>query len=74
MFQSLQLKRHLTRQAVDVTIREKKNKSPPVATAPIMLVAANSMASRTTESNTVPRTPAISVVTILHKLPQHPLR
>ncbi len=39
-----------------------------------MLVATNSMARRTTESNIVPRTPASNAVIILHKFSQHPLR
>lgn len=57
-----------------MTVRKKKNRSAPVRIAPIILVAANSMASRTMESNTVPRIPASSALTILHKLSQHPRR
>ena len=39
-----------------------------------MLVATNSIARRTTESNIVPRIPASNAVTILHRFSQHPLR
>ena len=63
-----------TKHAVDVTVREKKNKSAPARTAPITLVAVNSIASRTIDNKIVPRIPASRVVIIVHKLPQHTLR
>ena len=52
---------------MDVIIRKKKNKSPPARIAPITLVAANSMASKTIERSTVPRIPASSAETMSHK-------
>ena len=67
----LQLKKQRTRQAVEVTIRKKKNSSPPVRTAPITLVAANSIARRTMERSIVPRIPVSRTETILHKSLQH---
>ncbi len=68
------MKKQRTRQAVDVIIRKKKNKSPPVRIAPITLVATNSTASKTIERSTVPRMPASNAVTMLHKPSQHLLR
>ena len=38
---------HLTRQAVSVRVRKNESKRSPVITAPIMLVATNSMARST---------------------------
>jgi hypothetical protein len=70
----LQFKKQRTRQAVDVTTRKKKNKSAPVRIAPITLVATNSIARRTIESNTVPSTPERSAVIIGHNPSQHSLR
>ena len=59
---------------MDVSVRKKKNKRPPVRIAPIMLVATNSIASKIIESNIVPKMPTIKVVTIVHKSLQHSLR
>ena len=70
----MQLKRHLTRQAVDVTIRKKKNKRVPVRTAPSMLVATNSIARSTIERIIVPIIPERIVVIILQRFSQHSLR
>ena len=65
--QPLQLKKQRIRQAVEVTIRKKKNKSAPVRIAPITLVAANSIARNTMERSIVPIIPAIRAVTVQHK-------
>ena len=46
-----------TQQAVAVINSEKKNSKTPVSTAPVILVAAKGIASRTMDSKTVPRIP-----------------
>ena len=73
-FYSLQLKKQRTRQAVEVTVRKKKNSKAPASIAPIMLVATNSMARSTIERSIVPSIPASSAVTMVHRSLQHPLR
>ena len=47
---------HLARQAVSVSVRKNDSKRSPVITAPIMLVAANSIASNTTAKRIVAST------------------
>lgn len=44
---------HLVRQATSVSIRKNENRRSPVRTAPRILVAANSIAKSTTDSNIV---------------------
>ena len=47
------MRMHRVRQAVSVSVRKKENRSKPVITAPKMLVAANSTASKITASSIV---------------------
>ena len=70
----MQLKKHFTRQPVDVTARKKKNKSAPVRIAPITLAIANSRFRKTIDNKIVPTTPESSAVIIPHKPSQHPSR
>lgn len=58
---------------MDVSTRKKKNNRPPARMAPIILVATNSIASKTIESNVVPKTPTSKVFIIAHKSLQHSL-
>lgn len=63
-FYELPVTRHLIRHAVSVRVREKNNKSNPVITAPIILVATNSIAKSIIENNTVARIDISSTVRI----------
>lgn len=49
--------KHLIRHAVSANIKEEKAKSKPVIIAPIILVAANVIANRTTDVNIAPNIP-----------------
>ena len=59
-----------TRQAVAVTVKEKKNSSKPTIIAPITLVAANVIAKSTIANKIVPKIPAsivlMAALTFLH--------
>ena len=57
------------RQATVVMMREKKRRSTPVIIAPITLVAAKGIASKTTDKRTVPRIPARRTGKLLHTQP-----
>ena len=59
----------MTRHAVDATVRETKNNSAPVKTAPRMLVATKRIANNTTESNAVPKIPIRMLFIVLPMQP-----
>lgn len=61
-----QFAKHLIRQAVDVSIKDKNAKRPPVIIAPIILVATKSMASSTTDNKIAPKIPVTSADKTAH--------
>ena len=60
---------HFIRHATDVIIRDKKKSSAPVMIAPITLVAANVIASRTIDVSTVPSIPVSNTGRLVHTQP-----
>ena len=63
---TLQPRTHLIRHAVEVTIRVKNAISAPTIIAPIILVAANSIARSMSEIRIVPRIPIRRMDTMEH--------
>lgn len=61
-----QFAKHLIRQAVAVSIKDKNAKRPPVIIAPIILVATKSMASSTTDNKIAPKIPVTSADKTAH--------
>ena len=51
------LQRHLTKHAVELSVRKKKKRSKPLRNAPRKLVATNVIAKSTRERRTVPKAP-----------------
>lgn len=67
--QSSQPKRQLTRQAVTVSTRDRKNINAPVIIAPIILVAAKVIARSITAVRAVPKIPVSNTGNVLHTQP-----